>query len=97
MRLTVDSDADALYLRLSEATIADSQQVAPGVVLDYDAHDNLVGVEMLHISKRVPSADLGRLLLENLPVAHGQALAHESSPPYSAEPPLNPTDTAPEA
>ena len=69
MKLTIDPDADALYLRLSEAQIVDSEQVASGVVLDYDAADNVVGVEMLHLSKRAPQADLQRLLFETLSAA----------------------------
>ena len=52
MKLTVDPEADALYLRLNETEIADSEQVASGIVLDYDAHDNVVGVEVLRLSKR---------------------------------------------
>jgi uncharacterized protein YuzE len=66
MKLTVDPKADALYLRLNDAQIVDSEQVAAGVVLDYDAHDNVVGVEMLHLSKRARKADLKRLLFETL-------------------------------
>ena len=50
MKLTVDPEADALYLRLNETEIADSEQVASGIVLDYDAHDNVVGVEVLRLS-----------------------------------------------
>jgi uncharacterized protein YuzE len=66
MKLTVDPEADALYLRLNDAEIADSEQVASGVILDYDAKDNVVGVEMLNLSKRARRADLERLLFETL-------------------------------
>ena len=66
MKLTVDPEADALYLRLNDAQIADSEQVASGVILDYDAQDNVVGVEMLHLSKRARKEDLERLLFETL-------------------------------
>lgn len=66
MKLTIDSEADALYLRLSEAQIVDSETVGEGVVLDYDAHENIVGVEMLHLSKRVAKPDLQSLLFETL-------------------------------
>ena len=50
MKLTVDPEADALYLRLNDAQILDSEQVASGVVLDYDARDNIVGVELLRLA-----------------------------------------------
>jgi len=35
MRLHVDKEADALYLRLDDSKIIESEQVAPGVILDY--------------------------------------------------------------
>ena len=83
MKLTVDTQADALYLRLNEADIVDSEQVAPGVVLDYDAHDNVVGVEMLQLSRRSPKADLQRLLFETLSTPpSSEVVVRETPPPY---------------
>jgi uncharacterized protein YuzE len=52
MKLHVDPEADALYLRLNDSRIIDSEEVSPGVVLDYDAKDEVVGVEILSLSKR---------------------------------------------
>jgi len=66
MKLTVDPVADALYLRLNDAQIVDSEQVASGVIVDYDAKDNVVGVEMLHLSTRAQKSDIQRLLFETL-------------------------------
>lgn len=81
MKLTVDPEADALYLRLNEAEIVDSEQVSPGVVLDYDAQENVVGVEMLHLSKRAAKADLQRLLFETLGNVSDSLALRETSPP----------------
>lgn len=55
MKLKVDSEADALYLRLNDSRIIDSEEVAPGVVLDYNPQNQVVGVEILGISKRAPT------------------------------------------
>ena len=44
MKLSVDQGADALYLNLDEASVADSREIAPGVILDYDGKGNVVGV-----------------------------------------------------
>lgn len=52
MRLHVDKEADALYLRLDDSKIIESEEVAPGVILDYNEKDKVVEVEMLHLSKR---------------------------------------------
>ena len=51
MKLHVDREADALYLRLHESTIIDSEEVSPGVILDYNDTNEVVGVELLHLSK----------------------------------------------
>ncbi len=83
MRLTIDPQADALYLRLTDSRIEGSEQVAAGVVLDYDAQDNVVGIEMLHLSKRAPSADLQRVLFHSLGSSSGeQVIIRESPPPF---------------
>jgi uncharacterized protein YuzE len=50
MRLTYDPDADALTLRLTDAPVESSEEVAPNVVLDFDAEGRVVGVEVLFVS-----------------------------------------------
>jgi uncharacterized protein YuzE len=57
MRIRVDQQADALYLRLDDSTIVDSKEVAPRVILNYDARDQVVGIELLRLSKRTPRLD----------------------------------------
>lgn len=71
MKLTIDNTADALYLNLSEADVAETRQVAPGVMLDYDAEGRVVGIEMLSLSKRAAKTDLQRLLFETLGTPSG--------------------------
>ena len=52
MLVQVDRDADAGYLELTSAPIEASEEVADGVVLDYDRDGNLVGIEILDASKK---------------------------------------------
>jgi uncharacterized protein YuzE len=54
MRLHVDKEADALYFRLDDSKIIESEEVAPGVILDYNDQNQVVGIEMLQLSKRTP-------------------------------------------
>ena len=61
MKLKVDEKADALYLRLDESKVVESEEVSPGVVLDFDANNQVVGVEILNLSKRVPKVNLREL------------------------------------
>jgi uncharacterized protein YuzE len=55
MRLHVDKEADALYLRLDDSKIIESEEIAPGVVVDYNRKNAVVGVEVLHLSRRAPT------------------------------------------
>jgi uncharacterized protein YuzE len=52
MKLEFDPIADALYLEISDREVEKSEQIKPGVILDYDAEGNVVGVEVLSVSKR---------------------------------------------
>jgi uncharacterized protein YuzE len=54
MKLRIDKEADALYLRLDKAKVIESEQVAPGIIVDFDTKNNVVGVEVLNVSKRAP-------------------------------------------
>jgi uncharacterized protein YuzE len=60
----VDRENDALYFRLDESRVVDSEEVKPGIVLDYDAKSNVVGIEILGLSKRVPAEVLRSLQFE---------------------------------
>ena len=70
MKLKVDQQADALYLSLSEARASRSEEVSPGIIIDYDEQDHVVGVEMLYLSKRAPGTEINRLLFESVPQAN---------------------------
>lgn len=61
MRVRFDQEADALYLRLDESAIAESEEVRPGVVLDLDERGEIVGIEILRVAKRLPRAELTHL------------------------------------
>ena len=66
MKLNVDKEADALYLRLDDSRIVESEEVSPGVVLDYNESKEVVGIEMLRLSKRSSSLDLSALQFETV-------------------------------
>lgn len=66
MKLKVDREADALYLRLDDSTIVESEEVSPGVVLDFNEQNQVVGIEMLHLSKRAPQLNPHALEFETV-------------------------------
>ena len=57
MKMQYDEKADALYLRLDESKIVESEEVSPGIVLDFNGNKQVVGIEVLDVKRRVPSAD----------------------------------------
>ena len=66
MKLRVDKEADALYLRLDDSAIVESEEVSPGVVLDYNEANEVVGVEMLRLSQRSSGVNLSALQFETV-------------------------------
>lgn len=64
MKLKIDKESDALYLRLDEASIVESEEVQPGVVLDFNTEGTVVGIELLNLSLRVKPEMLRALQYE---------------------------------
>ena len=64
MKLRVDRESDALYLRLDDSPIVESEEVSPGIVLDYNEANEVTGIAMLHLSKRSSSLNLSALKVE---------------------------------
>jgi uncharacterized protein YuzE len=64
MRLKIDKESDALCLRLNEAAIVESEEVQPGVILDFDKDGQVVGIEILALSTRVEPEKLRILQFE---------------------------------
>ena len=52
MRFDYDPQVDALYIRLNEEKIIESEEVQPGIILDFDENGKVAGVEVLNASKR---------------------------------------------
>ena len=66
MRLKVDQASDALYLRFDDESIFESEEVEPGVILDFDKNGQVVGVEMLNLSTRTQPEKLRVLQFETV-------------------------------
>lgn len=63
MKVSYYPDTDSLYIDLSEGASAESREVSPGVVLDYDAAGALVGIDIDNASRKVR---LERLVLSSI-------------------------------
>ena len=76
MEIQYDSDADMLYIGFLKYPSTESVEIAPGFVLDYDAENRIVGIE---IEGGTSLADLSRLDVSGLPLA-GLALTGHATP-----------------
>ena len=65
MKLHYYPETDSLYINLSEGTSVESEEVAPNVVLDFDAEGRLVGIDIDHASKLL---DLTKLETDSVPI-----------------------------
>ncbi len=61
MKIHVDKKNDCLYFRLDEKQIVESEEIKPGIILDYDKNDQVVGIEFLSISLRVSQEELSSI------------------------------------
>ena len=64
MKVRLDEKADALYMRLDDSKILESEEVQPGVVLDFNDRNQVVGIEIRGIRDRVPLAHLRQMQFE---------------------------------
>jgi len=64
MKLNYHPETDSLYIDLSEQPSAESREISEGIVLDYDAQGNLVGIDIDNASAKVQLKDL---ILSKLP------------------------------
>lgn len=66
MKFHYYKETDSLYIDLSERKSVDSKEIAPGVVLDFDAGGKLVGIDIDHASKNI---NLTRLEANGIPLS----------------------------
>ena len=66
MEIQYDRESDMLYIGLLKHTSTESEEIAPGFVVDYDEANRIVGIE---IEGGTAMADLTKLDVSGLPLA----------------------------
>ena len=61
MKISYDTEADALYIRIGEGEFARNAEVLPGVILDIGKNSELLGIEILEASRRYALKDLAHV------------------------------------
>jgi len=69
MRIKLDPESDALYIRFAERPIAESEEVNKGIILDFDDQGRVVGLEILGVSEKFSAEDLQSVQVE-MPSLH---------------------------
>jgi len=64
MKLNYHRDTDSFYIDLSAKPSAESREISEGIVLDYDAEENLVGIDIDNASRKI---DLKEVILSKIP------------------------------
>jgi uncharacterized protein YuzE len=64
MKTHYDQDADALYVRFTEGKIVESEEVAPGVVFDFDRDGKIIAFEMLSASRQLAAGAIPPIAAE---------------------------------
>ncbi|MFN9174291.1 MAG: DUF2283 domain-containing protein [Synechocystis sp.] len=63
MKLVVHKEDDALYLRLDDSEIVESEEIKDGIIFDYNETGQIVGIEVLYLSQKTANP-LDQILLE---------------------------------
>jgi uncharacterized protein YuzE len=66
MKISYDKEADAMYIELRKGTFAKNKKVNDFVIIDLDNKDNILGIELLQVSKSIPSESLSQVNVKNL-------------------------------
>lgn len=64
MRISYYADTDSLYIDLSSKPSVDSRELSDGIVLDYDADGNIVGIDIDRASVKL---EIGELIVSKFP------------------------------
>lgn len=66
MEITYDKDADALYIGFSNAEFAKNKKIDDDTIIDIDESNNIIGIEILSVSKRIPKDFLSSVKVKNI-------------------------------
>jgi len=66
MRIRIDKDADAMYIELSDAPFSKNQKIDNSTIVDMDNKGNIIGIEVLNVSKRISKDFLSTVSVENV-------------------------------
>ncbi len=66
MKITFDREADAVYIEFSSGEFASNKKIDDETIIDLDENGNILGIEILNVSKRIAKDFLSEIRVKNL-------------------------------
>lgn len=66
MNIRYDRQADAVYIELRKGVFGSNKRIDDFTIVDYDKIGNILGIELLNVSKRIPIESLSEVSVTNL-------------------------------
>jgi uncharacterized protein YuzE len=66
MKITFDKEADAIYIELNSGKFASNKKIDDYTIIDLDENENILGIELLNVSKKISKDFLSNISVENL-------------------------------
>jgi len=66
MEISYDKQADAMYIEFCKGEFAKNKKVDDFTIIDLDKNGNILGIELLDVSKRIPAESLTEVSVKNL-------------------------------
>ena len=66
MEIDYDKEADAMYIEFRKGKFAKNKKIDDFTIIDLDSKDNILGIELLDVSKRIPIESLSQVNVKNL-------------------------------
>ena len=68
MEIRYDKEADAMYIQFAKGKFAKNKVVDDSAIIDLDKDGNILGIELLDVSKRMPPESLSKVSVKNMTV-----------------------------
>ncbi len=66
MKLTYDPEADAIYIKFTDEKFSKTKIIDRNTILNLDYKGNVIGVELLFVSKHMPKNFFSNVVVETL-------------------------------
>jgi len=66
MKIEYDKDADALYIEFSKGEFAKNKKIDNDTIIDLDDNDNILGIEIINVSKRLSKDFISNIVVSNI-------------------------------